>query len=229
MLIPVAANASGNRQPETSSPAVISDSVAADPSGEWRLSTSLPAWISGVTNIAGEYVFSRHWSAGLYMSYSGWNYFRQTQKFRVAEFRPEVRYWFGGNARGFFVEGHLAVISYNVALPSWNFRYQDRGGSHPALGGGIGADSAAISPATASGRGKPLSDSADIISTTTASRTPDRKAALSTRRSADFSASTTSQCQSSIHSAPTSDEKAKICVNDSCRLAEPAVAVGVCP
>ena len=54
MLIPVAANASGNRQPETSSPAVISDSVASDPSGEWRLSTSLPAWIAGVTNIAGE-------------------------------------------------------------------------------------------------------------------------------------------------------------------------------
>lgn len=119
--------------------AEISDSVASDPSGEWRLSTSLPAWIAGVTNIAGEYVFSRHWSVGLYMSYSGWNYFRQTQKFRVAEFRPEVRYWFGDNARGFFVEGHLAVISYNVALPSWNFRYQDRGGSHPALGGGVGA------------------------------------------------------------------------------------------
>lgn len=229
MLIPVAANASGNRQPETSSPAVISDSVAADPSGEWRLSTSLPAWISGVTNIAGEYVFSRHWSAGLYMSYSGWNYFRQTQKFRVAEFRPEVRYWFGGNARGFFVEGHLASYPITSRCHRGTSAIRTAEAAIPPSAGASGPDSAAISPATASGRGKPQSGSADIISTTTASRTPDLRGALSTRRSADFSASTTSQCQSSIHSAPTSDEKAKICVNDSCRLAEPAVAVGVCP
>ena len=173
----------------------IGDSVASDPSGEWRLSTSLPAWIAGVTNIAGEYVFSRHWSAGLYMSYSGWNYFRQTQKFRVAEFRPEVRYWFGGNARASLSRD--IWLSYHITsrCRHGTSAIRTAGAAIPPSAGASGPASAAISPATASGRGKPLSDSADIISTTTASRTPALRGALSTRRSANFSASTTSHCQ----------------------------------
>lgn len=106
--------------------------------GPWRLKTSIPSWAAAVTNLAGEYDVAEQWSIALDVRYSAWNYGRQTRKFRTFQFRPEVRYWLGEGHRGWFVEGHVAMISYNVALPSWRYRIQDRGGKHPALGGGLG-------------------------------------------------------------------------------------------
>lgn len=38
-----------------------------------------------------------------------------------------------------FFEAHLQSASYNFALPGWDYRIQDTRGTHPALGGGIGA------------------------------------------------------------------------------------------
>ena len=104
----------------------------------WRLRTSVPSWAAAVANVAGEYDFACHWSVALDLRYSAWNYGRQTRKFRTFQLRPEVRWWPGEGHKGLFVDAHLAMIAYNVALPSWQFRIQDRGGKHPALGGGLG-------------------------------------------------------------------------------------------
>ena len=104
----------------------------------WHLRTSVPGLAAGVANIAAEYDFACHWSVALDVRYSAWNYFKQTRKFRTFQLRPEVRYWFGDDHRGLFVDAHLAMIAYNVALPSWKYRIQDRDGKHPALGGGLG-------------------------------------------------------------------------------------------
>ena len=49
-----------------------------------------------------------------------------------------MRYWFAPGHKRWFVEAHLSIISYNVALPGWTYRIQDRDGKQPALGGGIG-------------------------------------------------------------------------------------------
>lgn len=114
------------------------DTMTQEMPRRWYLKTSIPSWIVAVTNIAGEYDFADRWSAALDLRYSAWNYGKQTRKFRTFQFRPEVRYWFGDGHNGLFVDAHLAMISYNVALPSWKYRIQDRNGKHPALGGGFG-------------------------------------------------------------------------------------------
>lgn len=106
--------------------------------GRWYLKTSVPAWAAAVANVAAEYDFGCHWSAALTLAYSAWDYGTVTRKFRTFVFRPELRYWPGTGHRGVFVEGHLAMMSYNVALPGWQYRIQDRKGTHPALGGGVG-------------------------------------------------------------------------------------------
>lgn len=107
-------------------------------SGSWRLGTSVAAWAAAVANIMGEYDFACRWSVALAADYSGWNYGKTTRKYRVFRLRPEVRFYTMPRHQGFFVEAHAAMIYYNVALPSWDYRIQDRDGRRPALGGGIG-------------------------------------------------------------------------------------------
>ncbi len=91
-----------------------------------------------ITNLGVECDLARRWSVALSLYYSGWNYLKETRKFRTFIVRPEARYWFADGHRGFFAEGHLELAYYNFALPSWKYRIQDRDGRHPALGGGIG-------------------------------------------------------------------------------------------
>lgn len=105
---------------------------------EWHVSTNVPAWGMFIANATGEYDFSCRWSAALSLCYSAWNYGTSTRKFRTFILRPEVRYWPSGSGSRLFVEGHLAMASFNFAMPSWHYRIQDAGGKHPALGGGIG-------------------------------------------------------------------------------------------
>lgn len=106
--------------------------------GAWHLRTSIPAWGAAVANVAGEYDFACRWSVALGVDYSGWNYGKVTRKFRTFRLRPEVRFWTMSGHKGFFIEAHASMIYYNVALPSWEYRIQDRDGRTPALGGGLG-------------------------------------------------------------------------------------------
>lgn len=83
----------------------------------WHISTDLAGWASLVSNVSGEFDFACRWSLNLNLRYSAWNYGKTTQKFRTFEFRPQVRYWFAPGHNRWFVEAHLSMISYNVALP----------------------------------------------------------------------------------------------------------------
>lgn len=105
---------------------------------EWYLRTNLPAWGMAMGNLSGEYRFACRWSVGLSLYYSAWNYGKVTRKFRTFSFRPEARYYFRDGGNGLFLEGHLAMTAFNFAFTGGKYRYQDRGGKHPALGGGIG-------------------------------------------------------------------------------------------
>ena len=104
----------------------------------WHLSTNIPALGMAIANLSGHYDFACRWSAALSLYYSGWNYGSSTRKFRTFIFRPEVRYWLCDGHNGLFVDGHLSMVAYNFAMPSWHYRIQDVDGDHPALGGGIG-------------------------------------------------------------------------------------------
>lgn len=107
--------------------------------GQWWLKTNVPALGAAVANVAGEWAFGCRWSLALGVYYSGWDYGKSTRKFRTFTLRPEVRRWISRGHNGFFVEAHAAMSAFNFAMPGWDYRIQDRGGKHPALGGGIGA------------------------------------------------------------------------------------------
>lgn len=128
---PVEAAPAASTEPET-------ESAPASCFGQWYLRTNLPAWGMAMTNISGEYQFACRWSVGLSLYYSAWNYAKVTRKFRLFSFRPEVRYYFRDGGNGLFLDAHLAMTSFNFAFNGGKWRYQDRGGKHPALGGGIG-------------------------------------------------------------------------------------------
>lgn len=104
----------------------------------WSVRTNLPALGMFIANASAEWQFACRWSASASLYYSAWNYLKSTRKFRTFSFRPELRYWLRPGGNGFFVDAHLAMVSYNYALSSGEWRYQDRGGVHPALGGGLG-------------------------------------------------------------------------------------------
>lgn len=104
---------------------------------DWHLGLNVIAAGMGVLSLTGEYDLNSEWSVAISAGYSAWNYGSSQRKFRTLFFRPEGRWWFAGHE--FFIEGHAALYYYNFALERWHYRIQDANGSHPALGGGIGA------------------------------------------------------------------------------------------
>ena len=100
------------------------------------LKTNAVNWALGMTNVALEADLVPHWSLNLPLSYSAWNYFKSTTKFRFLFFQPEVRYWVDSGNYGFFAGAHLGVSSYNLAFGG-EYRYQDHNGATPAFGGGV--------------------------------------------------------------------------------------------
>lgn len=89
-----------------------------------------------IANIAAEVDLTRHWSVTLPIYYSALNYFTRTVKFRTFAVQPEIRYWLNENNQGFFGGIHFGMIQYNVAVGG-DYRYQDRNGKSPSLGGGV--------------------------------------------------------------------------------------------
>ena len=89
-----------------------------------------------IPNITWELDLSTRTSVAVTMGLSYWNYFKGTIKLREYKLVPEFRYWFN-QSRKWYVEAHLGVVYFNFATGG-DYRYQDRNGKTPALGGGIG-------------------------------------------------------------------------------------------
>ena len=106
----------------------------------WRrnlyVKTDLAAWSMAISNLSVEVDLLPHWSFTLPAGYSAWNYGRSTLKFRTLYVRPEVRYWLRAENEGFFGGAHFGMAYYNLAFDG-EYRYQDREGRTPALGGGV--------------------------------------------------------------------------------------------
>ncbi len=100
------------------------------------LKTNAVAWAFAVANAEVEVDVGRHLSVDLPVMYSAWNYFQFNRKYRTLSAYPGVRYWPGATNNGFFAGIHAGVACYNVAFEG-QYRTQDQGGDHPALGGGL--------------------------------------------------------------------------------------------
>lgn len=102
-----------------------------------KVKTNLVGLALGHANIAVEYPFAEHFSVALPFYYSGgFDYFKETIKFRGIVLQPEVRYYLHGN-EGFYAGAHFGLGWYNYAL-NGEFRIQDHKGHTPAYGGGLG-------------------------------------------------------------------------------------------
>lgn len=102
------------------------------------LKSNLIGWAAASANVAAEFDLAPHWSFVLPWYYSAVDYFKSTIKFRNFTLQPEARYWPNakGYNHGFFVGLHAGAMAYNFAIDG-KYRYQDRKGRHPALGGGL--------------------------------------------------------------------------------------------
>ena len=102
------------------------------------LKTNLVEWAAGSVNLGAEFDLGPHWSFNFPITYCAWDYFKSTIKFRNFSIQPEFRYWpdARGYNHGFFVGAHFGAMAYNFAIDG-KYRYQDRKGKHPALGGGV--------------------------------------------------------------------------------------------
>lgn len=88
-----------------------------------------------IANAEVEIGFGDRFSLQLPFYYSGANYFSSKTKFRILATQPELRYWLPA-LRGCFGGVHFGVASWNFAYNK-RWRYQDKDGSTPALGGGV--------------------------------------------------------------------------------------------
>lgn len=91
-------------------------------------------------NLAFEIDLAPHWSFTIPVYYNALDYFKSTIKFRNFTVQPEFRYWprvmDKGVNDGFFIGAHFGMMYYNFAIDG-PYRYQDRRGRTPALGGGL--------------------------------------------------------------------------------------------
>lgn len=91
-----------------------------------------------MANLGVEFDMGNKFSFVLPVYYSAVNYFKQTLKFRTFAVQPELRYWMKDNKDGFFVGAHAGFAYYNFAFDG-KWRYQDKDGKTPTLGGGLSA------------------------------------------------------------------------------------------
>lgn len=89
-----------------------------------------------MANIGIEFDMGRKLSFNLPIYYSAVNYFCHTLKFRTFSIQPELRFWPKDNSKGLFIGIHAGFAYYNFAF-NGAWRYQDKDGKTPTLGGGI--------------------------------------------------------------------------------------------
>lgn len=117
---------------------VSEEQVAEEPKGfntGFHIKTDAAGWAMAQANVAVEFDFAQRWSVVVPFYYSGINYFARTVKFRTCSVRPELRYYLLKN-RSLFLGAHFAMSYFNYAF-NQEYRYQDKDGRHPALGGGL--------------------------------------------------------------------------------------------
>ena len=103
-----------------------------------RFGTDAVGWALLQVNLEPEIDFYPHWSFGVPIYYSAWNYFRSDIKFRTFALMPEGRYWLRPDNRGVYFGLHFGMAYYNLAWGG-SYRYQDHDRRRPSLGGGISA------------------------------------------------------------------------------------------
>ncbi len=101
-----------------------------------RVKSNAIGWSMLVGNGAMEIDINRHWSVNVPVYYSALDYFNRQTKFKTLTIQPEVRYWFG-DGKSWYAGVHAGIGWYNFAL-NGDWRIQDCGWAHPALGGGLG-------------------------------------------------------------------------------------------
>ena len=117
---------------------VPSDSLSNNWVRRMFLKSNGVGWALLVGNAAVEVETSPRWSVGLAVYYSALNYFARTTKFRTVTLIPEVRYYFSHNLR-WHASAHLGVAWFNGAVNNSKYRIQDKNGTWPMWGAGIGA------------------------------------------------------------------------------------------
>lgn len=106
-----------------------------DKSRQLTLKTNIPALGLLIGNAAVEIDLTKALALHIPVYYSALDYFNTELKFRTLAVQPEVR-WYIPESRKFFTGVHFGLAWYNFALGG-NYRYQDRDGDTPAIGGGI--------------------------------------------------------------------------------------------
>ncbi len=101
------------------------------------IKTNLLPWPLLDANLGFEFEMGRHLSLSIPVIYNALDWFDVQTKFRVAGTQPELRLWFRDDFSGPFLAAHGTLAWFNVALPSAEFRFQDRDGKHPAYGAGL--------------------------------------------------------------------------------------------
>lgn len=89
-----------------------------------------------MANLGVEFDIGSYLSFNLPIYYSAVNYFRHTIKFRTFSLQPELRFWPTKNNDGIFIGAHAGFAYYNFAFNK-EWRYQDKDGKTPTLGGGL--------------------------------------------------------------------------------------------
>ncbi len=122
--------------PEDDEPLDLSED---EPGPSIYLKTNFLLWPMLDANIGVEFEIGKHMSFSLPVIYTALNWFTQNTKFRSLGTQPELRFWLFDDFHGPFLALHGTLGYYNVALPSWDYRIQDRDGRTPAYGGGLNA------------------------------------------------------------------------------------------
>lgn len=106
---------------------------------EWQKQIAVKTNAVGIAmfmiNAGVEFDINKLLSVNIPIYYSGFDYTKETLKFRIFGIQPELRFWPEKKHR-FFAGIHLGVAYYNLALEG-EYRIQDKNGKTPLWGGGI--------------------------------------------------------------------------------------------